>query len=212
MFFAGQTLNVPVLFVGVAAFAVLGVIGFELVRRFENFMTPWRKDTPGGVTMAGPVLELKNLSKELPRRDDEPFEIFQEYQSFATRRRVCQHRRPERLRQDHHAAGHQRPDAAQSDGEIFIDGKSAKELDDELVMGFVFQGASLLPWRTSLKNVLLGLEGRGQNAAESGENRAQVSRFSRLAGFENTIRMSFPAACSSASIWRGRWRSTRASC
>ena len=47
VFFAGQTLNVPILFVGVATFAVLGVIGFELVRRFENFMTPRRKDIQG---------------------------------------------------------------------------------------------------------------------------------------------------------------------
>jgi len=44
VFFAGQTLNVPILFVGVATFAMLGVIGFELVRRFEDFMMPWRKD------------------------------------------------------------------------------------------------------------------------------------------------------------------------
>lgn len=43
VFFAGQTLNVPTLFVGVAAFAVLGVIGFELVRRIELLITPWRK-------------------------------------------------------------------------------------------------------------------------------------------------------------------------
>jgi NitT/TauT family transport system permease protein len=43
VFFAGQTLNVPTLFVGVAAFAVLGLIGFELVRRIETFLTPWRK-------------------------------------------------------------------------------------------------------------------------------------------------------------------------
>ena len=43
VFFAGQTLNVPILFVGVATFAVLGIIGFELVRRFEALVTPWRK-------------------------------------------------------------------------------------------------------------------------------------------------------------------------
>ena len=43
VFFAGQTLNVPTLFVGVAAFAVLGIIGFEMVRRIELLMTPWRK-------------------------------------------------------------------------------------------------------------------------------------------------------------------------
>lgn len=48
VFFAGQTLNVPILFVGVAAFAVLGIAGFELVRRFETYVTPWRKEAQGG--------------------------------------------------------------------------------------------------------------------------------------------------------------------
>ena len=48
VFFSGQTLNVPTLFVGVATFAALGVIGFELVRRFEAFVTPWRKEMRGG--------------------------------------------------------------------------------------------------------------------------------------------------------------------
>lgn len=48
VFFAGQTLNVPTLFVGVAAFALLGILGFELVRRFENYVTPWKKQVQGG--------------------------------------------------------------------------------------------------------------------------------------------------------------------
>lgn len=48
VFFAGQTLNVPILFVGVAAFAVLGILGFELVRRFEAYVTPWKKQAQGG--------------------------------------------------------------------------------------------------------------------------------------------------------------------
>jgi NitT/TauT family transport system permease protein len=48
VFFAGQTLNVPTLFVGVAAFALLGILGFELVRRFENYLTPWKKQAQGG--------------------------------------------------------------------------------------------------------------------------------------------------------------------
>ena len=116
--------------------------------------------------MAGPVLELRNLHKELPRKDGEPFKIFHninlslrdgEFVSIVgpsgcgktTMLRVVNGLMP------------------LSQGEIFIDGKSAKELDHELVMGFVFQGASLLPWRTSLKNVLLGLEGRGKNAGDA---------------------------------------------
>ena len=43
VFFAGQTLNIPTLFVGVAAFAVLGIIGFEIIKRVERIATPWRK-------------------------------------------------------------------------------------------------------------------------------------------------------------------------
>jgi len=48
VFFAGQTLNIPILFVGVAAFAVLGILGFEIIRRVEIYATPWRKQSQGG--------------------------------------------------------------------------------------------------------------------------------------------------------------------
>lgn len=48
IFFAGQTLNVPVLFVGVAVFAILGIIGFEIVRRIEKQLTPWQTQAQGG--------------------------------------------------------------------------------------------------------------------------------------------------------------------
>ena len=47
IFFAGQTLNVPVLFVGVAVFAALGIFGFEVVRRVEAYATHWKKDARG---------------------------------------------------------------------------------------------------------------------------------------------------------------------
>jgi NitT/TauT family transport system permease protein len=43
IFFAGQTLNIPTLFVGVTAFAVLGILGFEILRKIEQYATPWRK-------------------------------------------------------------------------------------------------------------------------------------------------------------------------
>ncbi len=43
IFFAGQTLNIPTLFVGVAAFAILGIAGFEAIRRIERYVTPWRR-------------------------------------------------------------------------------------------------------------------------------------------------------------------------
>lgn len=43
IFFAGQTLNIPTLFVGVTAFALLGIAGFEILRKVERYTTPWRK-------------------------------------------------------------------------------------------------------------------------------------------------------------------------
>jgi len=48
IFFAGQTLNIPTLFVGVAVFAALGIIAFEVVRRVEIYATPWAKTTARG--------------------------------------------------------------------------------------------------------------------------------------------------------------------
>ncbi len=134
--------------------------------------------------MAGPALELRNLHKEVPRKDGEPFKIFHninlslrdgEFVSIVgpsgcgktTMLRVINGLMP------------------QSDGEILIDGKNAKDLDHELVMGFVFQGASLLPWRTSLKNILLGLEGRGKGASEAEQIARQFLDLVGLTGFEN---------------------------
>ena len=133
--------------------------------------------------MAGPVLELKSLNKEIPRKGCEPFTIFKninlslrdgEFVSVVgpsgcgktTMLRVINGLMP------------------RTSGEIFIDGKSAAELDHELVMGFVFQGASLLPWRTSLKNVLLGLEGRG-NFKETEQSARKYLDLVGLSGFEN---------------------------
>ena len=47
IFFAGQTLNVPILFVGVAVFAALGILGFEVIRIIETYALPWRKEPQG---------------------------------------------------------------------------------------------------------------------------------------------------------------------
>ncbi|HEX9788363.1 MAG TPA: ABC transporter ATP-binding protein [Candidatus Binatia bacterium] len=134
--------------------------------------------------MAAPVLELKHLHKEIPRKDREPFTIFQdinltlrdgEFVSVVgpsgcgktTLLRVINGLMP------------------RTAGEILIDGKSAEAMDHELVMGFVFQGASLLPWRTSLRNVLLGLEGRGQNPKEAEQNARRFLELVGLSGFES---------------------------
>jgi NitT/TauT family transport system permease protein len=43
IFFAGQTFNIPTLFVGVAVFAILGIVGFQILKIVEDLATPWKK-------------------------------------------------------------------------------------------------------------------------------------------------------------------------
>lgn len=134
--------------------------------------------------MAGPVLELKHLSKDIPRPGRDPFVIFRnvnlsvrdgEFVSIVgpsgcgktTLLRVINGLLPF------------------SGGEIYVDGKHAMDVENELLMGFVFQGASLLPWRTSLKNVLLGLEGRNHGAKDSEKLARKFLELVGLSGFEN---------------------------
>ena len=142
------------------------------------------KDQDRGVGMAGPVLELRNLAKEIARPGTSPFVIFQninltvrdgEFVSIVgpsgcgktTLLRVINGLMP--------ATG----------GDILIDGQSARQLDNELVMGFVFQGASLLPWRTSLKNVLLGIEGKKDSGKKAEETARRYLDLVGLSGFES---------------------------
>jgi NitT/TauT family transport system permease protein len=47
VYFAGQTLNVPVLFVGVTVFGLMGILGFEILRKIEELATPWRSSHSG---------------------------------------------------------------------------------------------------------------------------------------------------------------------
>ena len=133
--------------------------------------------------MAGPVLELRNLTKEVPTGNQHPFVIFKdinltvregEFVSIVgpsgcgktTLLRVVNGLLP--------ASG----------GQIFLDGKEQTGAGNDLVMGFVFQGASLLPWRTSLKNVLLGVEGRRQNAKDAEQSARKYLELVGLSGFE----------------------------
>jgi len=134
--------------------------------------------------MAGPVLELRSLHKEIPRKDREPFKIFQDINislrdgEFVSIVGPSGCGKTTMLRVINGLM-------TRTSGDIFIDGKAAEELDHELVMGFVFQGASLLPWRTSLKNVWLGLEGRGHNPKEAGEIARKYLDLVGLNGLEN---------------------------
>lgn len=134
--------------------------------------------------MAGPVLELRNLDKQISRTGQEPFVIFKNINlsvrdgEFVSIVGPSGCGKTTLLRVVNGLLPH-------SDGQIYIDGKDAREVDNELLMGFVFQGASLLPWRTSLKNILLGLEGRNHNSNDAQTVARRYLDLVGLSGFEN---------------------------
>jgi len=70
-------------------------------------------------------------------------------------------------------------------GKILVEGQEVAGGDGKLEVGFVFQGASLLPWRTSLKNVTLGLEAKGLKAKECVEKARHFLNLVGLSGFED---------------------------
>jgi NitT/TauT family transport system ATP-binding protein len=133
--------------------------------------------------MAGPVLELRNLTKEITTGNQKPFVIFENVSLSVREGEFVSIVGPSGcgkttlLRVINGLL-------APSSGQIFIDGKEQKGTNNELVMGFVFQGASLLPWRTSLKNILLGLEGK-KSAREAEQVARACLNLVGLAGFEN---------------------------
>ena len=99
---------------------------------------------------------------------------------------------------------------ASDHGRIMVDGDTVKKPGRD--RGFVFQHATLLPWRSARENVEFGLE-----LAETGkeERKAVALALLKLVGLEaslSSIRTSCPAACSSASASPGRWPSSRPSC
>jgi NitT/TauT family transport system ATP-binding protein len=130
-----------------------------------------------------PVLELKTLTKEIPSASGAPFVIFKDVSLEVREGEFLSIVGPSGCGKTtllRVINGLMAP----SSGRIFIDGKEQQGADGDLVMGFVFQGASLLPWRTSLENVLLGLEGK-KNRATSTEIGRFYLNLVGLSGFEN---------------------------
>ena len=79
--------------------------------------------------------------------------------------------------------------------------------------GVVFQSFALFPWRTVLENVAFGPKMRGVGKTE----RERIAReYLDLAGLGRCgralSRTSSPAACSSASAWRARSRTSPTCC
>lgn len=72
-----------------------------------------------------------------------------------------------------------------SSGSILIDGAAPRVARLEHQIGFVFQDATLLPWRTVLDNVRLPLELLGKRAPTNGPTPEELINLVGLAGFEH---------------------------
>lgn len=70
-------------------------------------------------------------------------------------------------------------------GEISVNGMTPEEARLERAYGYVFQAASLYPWRTIAGNVRLPLEVMGFDREEMKERVARVLNLVHLTGFEN---------------------------
>jgi len=68
------------------------------------------------------------------------------------------------------------------DGKILLDGKAVIKPGPD--KGFVFQESSLLPWRTVLDNVILGLELQGVDSRKARKKAERYIALVGLAGFE----------------------------
>lgn len=71
-----------------------------------------------------------------------------------------------------------------TEGSITVNGVSPEQARLQRAYGYVFQAASLYPWRTIAKNVALPLEIMGLNSAERKKRVAQNLELVNLAGFE----------------------------
>jgi NitT/TauT family transport system ATP-binding protein len=69
------------------------------------------------------------------------------------------------------------------DGEILLDGKTVINPGPD--KGFVFQDSSLLPWRTVMDNIILGLELQGVAKSEARKKAERYIALVGLAGFEH---------------------------
>jgi NitT/TauT family transport system ATP-binding protein len=70
-----------------------------------------------------------------------------------------------------------------TDGSISVNGMTPEQARRERAYGYVFQAASLLPWRTIEKNVALPLEIMGLSSTEQKERTSRVLELVDLAGF-----------------------------
>ncbi|ARN18734.1 ABC transporter ATP-binding protein [Piscinibacter gummiphilus] len=74
---------------------------------------------------------------------------------------------------------------APTDGRITIDGAPTQQARRDHQIGFVFQEATLLPWRSVLENVRLPLEVLGRDGPPAARSPEELVRLVGLSGYEH---------------------------
>ena len=97
-------------------------------------------------------------------------------------------------------------------GELTVNGKQPNQAQLDRDYGMVFQAATLYDWRSVIKNVQLPLEVMGYSKDERQKLALLCWIWLSWVISPITIPGSFLAACSSASLLRGRWHLIRPCC
>jgi taurine transport system ATP-binding protein len=97
-----------------------------------------------------------------------------------------------------------------SEGTITLGGRPIEKPGAD--RGVVFQKDTLLPWKSVLDNVALGMKFAGIGKSERRENHRTCCSWSVSVSSATPCPMSCPAACASGSALPGRSRQSRTSC
>jgi ABC-type Fe3+/spermidine/putrescine transport system ATPase subunit len=92
-------------------------------------------------------------------------------------------------------------------GEIIMDGTVITQPRPDVAM--VFQHFGLFPWKRLDQNIAYGLALKDRPKRRSRPQWRVISNSWASRNLPSPIRISSPAACSSAPDWRARWRSIR---
>lgn len=131
---------------------------------------------------AGVAVGIEEVSKTFEQPSGAPLLVLDRVSFGADRGRITAILGPSGCGKStllHIVAGLTRPDA----GEVTLFGGPAENLRAERKLSYVFQEDRLLPWRTALRNVMLGLEAAGVPGAERRERAHRALELMRLDGF-----------------------------